>query len=87
MATMNVSVPDPMRDWVQYRVESGQYASASDYFRDLIRRDQDAENSSLLSVEDIRRSIEQGRLEAETFSADEVYSEIKRKIVKVGELA
>jgi Arc/MetJ-type ribon-helix-helix transcriptional regulator len=63
------------------------YASASDYFRDLIRRDQDAENSSLLSVEDIRRSIEQGRLEAETFSADEVYSEIKRKIAKVGELA
>jgi antitoxin ParD1/3/4 len=87
MATMNVSVPDAMRDWVQYRVESGQYASASDYFRDLIRRDQDAENSSLLSVEDIRRSIEQGRLEAETFSADEVYSEIKRKIAKVGELA
>jgi antitoxin ParD1/3/4 len=87
MATMNVSVPDPMRDWVQYRVESGQYASASDYFRDLIRRDQDAENNSLLSVEDIRRSIEQGRLEAETFSADEVYSEIKRKIAKVGELA
>jgi antitoxin ParD1/3/4 len=87
MATMNVSVPDPMRDWVQYRVESGQYASASDYFRDLIRRDQDAENNSLLSVEDIRRSIEQGRLETETFSADEVYSEIKRKIAKVGELA
>jgi hypothetical protein len=26
-------------------------------------------------------------LEAETFSADEVYSEIKRKIGKVGELA
>jgi antitoxin ParD1/3/4 len=87
MATMNVSVPDLMRDWVQYRVESGQYASASDYFRDLIRRDQDVENNSLLSVEDIRRSIEQGRLEAETFSADEVYSEIKRKIAKVGELA
>jgi antitoxin ParD1/3/4 len=40
MASMNVSVPDPMRDWVQQRIESGQYASASDYVRDLIRRDQ-----------------------------------------------
>jgi antitoxin ParD1/3/4 len=40
MATMNVSVPDPMRDWVQQRIETGQYASASDYVRDLIRRDQ-----------------------------------------------
>ncbi len=40
MASMNVSVPDPMRDWVQSRIDSGQYASASDYVRDLIRRDQ-----------------------------------------------
>ncbi|MEJ5143263.1 type II toxin-antitoxin system ParD family antitoxin [Gluconobacter albidus] len=37
---MNVSVPDPMRDWVQRRIDSGQYASVSDYVRDLIRRDQ-----------------------------------------------
>ncbi len=40
MASMNVSVPDPMRDWVQQRIETGQYASVSDYVRDLIRRDQ-----------------------------------------------
>ena len=40
MASMNISVPDPMRDWVQQRIESGQYASVSDYVRDLIRRDQ-----------------------------------------------
>lgn len=40
MATMNVSVPDPMRDWVQAQIEGGKYASVSDYVRDLIRRDQ-----------------------------------------------
>ncbi len=40
MASMNVSVPDPMRDWVQSRIESGKYASVSDYVRDLIRKDQ-----------------------------------------------
>lgn len=42
MATMNVSLPDPMRDYVQNRIDSGQYASISDYVRDLIRRDQSA---------------------------------------------
>ena len=41
MATMNVSVPDPMRDWVQSQIEGGKYASVSDYVRDLIRRDQE----------------------------------------------
>lgn len=40
MASMNVSVPDPMRDWVQRRIDTGKYASVSDYVRDLIRRDQ-----------------------------------------------
>lgn len=40
MATMNVSLPDPMRDWVEAQVEGGQYANASDYIRDLIRHDQ-----------------------------------------------
>lgn len=40
MASMNISLPDPMRDYVQDRVDRGQYASASDYVRDLIRRDQ-----------------------------------------------
>lgn len=40
MASMNISLPDPLRDYVQQRIDSGQYASASDYVRDLIRRDQ-----------------------------------------------
>jgi antitoxin ParD1/3/4 len=41
VATMNVSLPDPMKDWVESRVESGHYSNASDYIRDLIRRDQE----------------------------------------------
>lgn len=41
MATMNMSLPDPMRDWVEDRVCSGEYANASDYIRDLIRHDRE----------------------------------------------
>ena len=40
MATMNVSVPGPMKDWVQAQIKGGKYASLSDYVRDLIRKDQ-----------------------------------------------
>ena len=40
MATMNISVPDPMKDWVQAQINDGKYASSSDYVRDLIRKDQ-----------------------------------------------
>ena len=41
MATMNVSLPDPMKDWVEAQARTGRYANASDYVRDLIRRDQE----------------------------------------------
>jgi antitoxin ParD1/3/4 len=41
MATMNVSLPEPMRYWVEAQAKTGRYSSASDYVRDLIRRDQE----------------------------------------------
>ncbi|MEZ5825478.1 MAG: type II toxin-antitoxin system ParD family antitoxin [Geminicoccaceae bacterium] len=41
MATMNVSLPDPMREWVSAQTATGRYSNASDYIRDLIRRDQE----------------------------------------------
>lgn len=40
MATMNISLPDPMRDWVESQVKGGQYSNNSDYVRDSIRRDE-----------------------------------------------
>ena len=66
MASMNISVPDPMRDWVQGRVESGQYVSVSDYVRDLIRRDQaqaDARDALIAaSVEGEQSGISERRI-------------------------
>lgn len=41
MATMNVSLPDEMKAWVEEQTKDGRYSNASDYVRDLIRRDQD----------------------------------------------
>ncbi|WP_313614745.1 type II toxin-antitoxin system ParD family antitoxin [Agrobacterium sp.] len=40
MATMNVSLPNPMKEWVEAQAKTGRYSNASDYVRDLIRRDQ-----------------------------------------------
>lgn len=41
MATMNISLPDKMKTWVEDQAQSGRYGNASDYVRDLIRRDQE----------------------------------------------
>ena len=43
MATMNVSLPNEMKTWVEFQAQnSGRYTNTSDYVRDLIRKDQDA---------------------------------------------
>ena len=39
MATMNVSLPDKMKKRLLAQIERGNYANASDYVRDLIRKD------------------------------------------------
>ncbi len=39
MATMNISLPDEMKTWVEENVQTGRYSNASDYVRDLIRDD------------------------------------------------
>lgn len=41
MATMNISLPDQMKEWVEGRAATGLYSNSSDYVRDLIRRDQE----------------------------------------------
>lgn len=56
MATMNVSLPDPMKAWVEAQAESGRYANASDYVRDLIRRDQERANK----LDALQRLITEG---------------------------
>ena len=40
MATMNISLPGPMKAWVEEQAKSGRYANTSDVVRDLIRREQ-----------------------------------------------
>ena len=74
MASMNISLPDAMRDWVQEQIDSGKYASASDYVRDLIRHDQSYAHAFLQNA--ITEGIESGISER---SMDDLLQEAKQK--------
>lgn len=41
MTSMNVSLPEQLKSFVEERVEVGGYQTASEYVRDLIRQDQE----------------------------------------------
>lgn len=56
MATMNVSLPDAMKHWVEAQTRGGRYSNASDYVRDLIRRDQER----AARIAELQKAIDEG---------------------------
>jgi antitoxin ParD1/3/4 len=41
MSTMNISLPDTLKSFVDEQVSQGSYGTSSEYVRELIRRDRD----------------------------------------------
>ena len=77
MATMNISVPSPMRDWVQTQIEGGKYASTSDYVRDLIRKDQERREKIQAMQAAITEGIESGI--AKDFDMEQLQRELDQE--------
>jgi antitoxin ParD1/3/4 len=40
MQTMNISLPDPPKDFIDHQIAEGRYSSVSEYIRELIRDDE-----------------------------------------------
>jgi antitoxin ParD1/3/4 len=79
MATMNISLPDQMKEWVEQQVATGRYANASDYMRDLVRKDQlhvDAVAKLQKIVDDALASGISDK------SVDEIFADARRKAIK-----
>jgi antitoxin ParD1/3/4 len=72
MATMNVSLPGPMKEWVEQQARTGRYGNASDYVRDLIRRDQDR----AAKIAAMQRLVTEG---LESGVTDESVAEIRKR--------
>lgn len=57
MATMNISLPDAMKDWVEQQAATGRYSNSSDVVRDLIRREQVRAEK----IANMQRLVDEGR--------------------------
>ncbi len=77
MATMNISLPNPMRNWVEKQINAGQYSSNSDYVRDLIRRDQQQREKHEALQKAITEGLESGVSER---SVSEIIEDAKQEL-------
>ena len=56
MIRKTIAIPDEMGAWVHERIQSGQYNNDSEYFRDLVRRDQERQKAAA----QLRQMLEDG---------------------------
>lgn len=56
MSRLTISMPEQMNEWVEAQISVGRYGNVSEYFRDLVRRDQESRESA---IAELRSLIEQ----------------------------
>lgn len=77
MAKFSISMTDRMAQTVQRRVEQGDYNNVSEYFRDLVRRDE--ENAE--RHEALKRAIEKGLSSGiSSRTPQEIIADVKEKL-------
>ena len=47
MLRKTITITDQMENWVKQQIDSGRYGNDSEYFRDLIRRDQEKRDAEI----------------------------------------
>ena len=74
MATMNISLPEKMKEWVEFQVESDKFSNASEYLRDLIRRDKERQTA----IAEIRAELAKGEASGYIpFDTEEMKKELR----------
>jgi len=73
MSTMNISLPDSLKEFVDEQVNEGGYGTSSEYVRELIRKDQDRRR--------LRSLLLAGAESAPTRSVDATYFDRLRQKV------
>lgn len=76
MATMNISLPDQMKKWVEAQSADGRYSNSSDYVRDLIRREQ----IKAEKIANMQQLVDEGRASGiSDKTIDQIFEEAKAK--------
>ena len=70
MATMNISLPDSLKDFVQERAASADFSNPSDYIRALIREDKQRK-----AEEQLELALLEGLNSGPSIAVDDVFWE------------
>ena len=78
MIRKTISMPDEMGAWIERRIKLGQYNNESEFFRDLVRRDQEQRQA----MDQLRKMLD--KAEATGISdrtAQEIWDDVEKQHV------
>lgn len=75
--SMNISLPGPMKNWVESQKSSGRYNTASDYIRDLIRHDQERASKIAAMQKLVDEAYESGESDR---TLEDIWEEAKLRV-------
>ena len=76
MVTMSISLPEPMKRWIEAQARSGRYRDVSEVLSDLIRREQERGDR----IAAMQRLVDEARASGES---DESMAEIRERALRM----
>lgn len=58
MSRLTISMPDQMNEWVEAQITAGRYGNISEYFRDLVRHDQERREAAVAELQTMLKRAE-----------------------------
>jgi len=80
MIRHTISLREPMSQYIDGRIAEGQYGNVSEYFRDLVRRDQERRQSAMDELKALIDKAEASGISEKT--VEDIWKEAKARYVK-----
>ena len=77
MVKHTISMPESMSEYILSQISSGQYGNISEFFRDLIRKDQEKKSSAILELRKLIEEAESSGVSSR--SLDDIWNGVKEK--------
>ena len=82
MTRLTISMPDQMNAYVEGQIAQGRYGNVSEYFRDLVRRDQERRGEAIAELRALLTKAEASGISER--SVEDIIAEAKREAVAKG---
>lgn len=82
MHRLTISVPEQMSSFVHSQIDEGRYGNVSEYFRDLVRRDQERRETAIDELRTLLTRAETSGVSDRT--VEDIIAEAKREAATKG---